>query len=167
MGATCFSETVANFYHIIHYTPEGIFFFDHTVNTSTVTEVTEFDLDSLTVSFCTTIRSETDIYNCTLCNWLEQNLPWRDNGFLSNQEMLHYDMKCFYKIPLLVAILYQINQADILSVVFVEIHLILSRHFSLVIQVIISSFFTICCVRTSLLSKDCMMAFKTKYVCLS
>jgi len=44
MGATCFSETVANFYHIIrHYIQEGIFFFDPTVNSSTVTEVTAFD----------------------------------------------------------------------------------------------------------------------------
>lgn len=85
--------------------------------------------------FCTTIRSETDIYeyNCTLSTCMEQNLPWRDNGFLSNQEVLPHDMKCFYKIPLLVPILYQINQVDILSVVSVEIHLILSRHFSLVI----------------------------------
>ena len=44
MGVTYFSETVANFCRIIrHYTPEGIFFLDPTVNTSTVTEVTEFD----------------------------------------------------------------------------------------------------------------------------
>lgn len=42
-------------------------------------------------------------------------------------------MKFFYKILLLVAILYQINEADLLLVVSAEIHLILFRHFSLVI----------------------------------
>jgi hypothetical protein len=47
IGAICFSETVAKFYHIIgHYILEGILTVglkNPTVNTLTVTEVTEFD----------------------------------------------------------------------------------------------------------------------------
>ena len=69
------------------------------------------------------IRSETDICNCTLTNCLGQDLPSKDDGFLYNQEILAYCMECFfYKIPLLVTILYQSNQAHILSVVSIKIH---------------------------------------------